>query len=76
MIQVKEFLNYQDKEESEINKWLKEKGNSIKIINIKYGVSCFQEDNINGWGSQEFSGCLIVYKERFSLINKIFKEGR
>lgn len=61
MIQVKEFLNYQNSQEETINKWLSANKN-IEIVDVKYSVSCFQEDNINGWGSREFSGCLIVYR--------------
>lgn len=56
MIQVKEFLNYQNGQENEINKWLKEMGEKIEVIDIKYSVSTFQND------CQEFSGALIIYK--------------
>ena len=56
MIQVKEFLNYQNQEKM-VNDFLKEKGNSIEIVDIKYSVgSC-------GKFNQAYSGILIVYKE-------------
>lgn len=62
MTQVKEFLNYQEGQETEINKWLKEQGESIEIIDIKYSVGVFQSDEKAGWLAQEFSGALIIYK--------------
>ena len=65
MIQVKEFNNMQDsKEYDEVNKWLEEKKEEIKVIDIKFGVSCFPPDIDAGWNSQNFSGCLIVYKPK------------
>lgn len=56
MIQVKEFLNYQNDQDNQINTWLKEMNNKIEIIDIKYSVSAFQTD------CQEFSGALMIYK--------------
>ena len=62
MIQVKEFLNHQEGQETDINEWLKDKGDSIEVLNIKYSVGVFQADEKAGWNAQEFSGALIVYK--------------
>lgn len=61
MIQVKEFLNYQNAQEDKINTWLKENPN-IQLLDIKYSVGAFQSDDKKGWDCQEFSGCLIVYR--------------
>jgi len=61
-MRVKEFLNYQINQEKLINNWLKENPN-VEIIDIKYSVGTFQRDDANGWDAQEFSGCLILYKE-------------
>jgi hypothetical protein len=41
MIQVKEFLNYQEGQDTRINEWLKEQGENIEIIDIKYSVGVF-----------------------------------
>lgn len=60
MIQVKEFLNYQTEQESEINKWLKEQGVNIDIIDIKYSVNTFQQSD--SYEAQEYSGALVIYK--------------
>lgn len=57
MIQVKEFLNYQEDQETRINEFLKEKGDSIEIIDIKYSVGTFNVEPV-----KEYSGVLIVYK--------------
>lgn len=57
-MKVKEFINYQVSQDTEINKWLEEKGDTIEIIDIKYSVGVFQEEK------QEFSGVLILYKEK------------
>ena len=62
MIQVKEFLNHQEGQETDINEWLKDKGDSIEVLNIKYSVGVFQADEKAGWNAQEFSGALIVYR--------------
>ena len=62
MIQVREFLNYQDSQDSEMNAWLKENPN-IKIKDIKYSVSTFQADDIQGYDAQPFSGALIIYED-------------
>lgn len=56
MIQVKEFINYQEGQEYRINKWLEEQDGLIEIIDIKYSVGVFQET------LDEFSGVLIIYK--------------
>ena len=64
MIQVKEFLNYQEGQENKINEWIQEKGESIEIIDIKYSVGVFQAEAQNGYSAQEFSGALIVYKTK------------
>jgi len=56
MIKVKEILNYQEAQEHKINTWL-EANPHIELIDIKYSVGCFQDDE------QEFSGALIIYKE-------------
>lgn len=56
MIQVKEFLNYQEGQDVKINSWLKEQGESIEVLDIKYSVGSFQAD------IQEFSGVLVIYK--------------
>lgn len=58
MVQVKEFLNYQDRQEARVNDWLKEKGDSIEVIDIKYSVGTFNAPD------QEYSGVLIIYKEK------------
>lgn len=60
MIQVKEFLNYQNSQEGLVNAWLSEKGDGIEVIDIKYSVGTFQESG--EYCSQEYSGVLIVYK--------------
>lgn len=57
-MKVKEFLNYQVGQDLAINTWLEEMGDTIEIVDIKYSVGVFQED------SQEFSGVLIIYKEK------------
>lgn len=62
MIQVKEFLNYQEGQENQINEWLQEMEDSIEVIDIKYSVSAFQTDEKNGWDCKEFSGALIIFK--------------
>jgi hypothetical protein len=64
VIQVKEFLNYQEGQDNEVNKWLQEKGESIEVIDIKYSVAVFQAEAQNGYNAQEFSGVLIVYKTK------------
>lgn len=58
MVQVKEFLNYQSKQEERVNDFLKEKGDSIEVIDIKYSVGTFKDPD------QEYSGVLIIYKEK------------
>lgn len=62
MMQVKEFLSYQEGQENVVNKWLQEQGEDVEIIDIKYSVSAFQLDAQNGYNTQELSGILIVYK--------------
>jgi len=62
MVQVKEFLNYQEGQDTSVNEWLKGMGDTIEVIDIKYSVSNFQADEKAGWNAQEFSGVLIVYK--------------
>lgn len=62
MVQVKEFLNYQNDQENQMNTWLKEMDNKIEIIDIKYSVSAFQAEPTYGWNGQEFSGALVIYK--------------
>jgi hypothetical protein len=62
MIQVKEFLNYQEGQDNMVNSWLKEKGDSIEVVDIKYSVGVFQAEAQNGYNAQEFSGVLILYK--------------
>lgn len=62
MIQVREFLNYQDGQDNEMNAWLKENPNII-IKDIKYSVSVFQADDIQGYDAQPFSGALIIYED-------------
>jgi hypothetical protein len=64
MIQVKEFLNYQEGQDYEINKWLKENDGKLEIIDIKYSVGVFQAESSNGYSAQEFSGALIIYKTK------------
>ena len=56
MIQVKEFLNYQEGQDTRINEWLQENDENIDVIDIKYSVSSFQAT------AQEFSGALVLYK--------------
>lgn len=62
MIQVKEFLNYQEGQDEKINKWLSEQGDNIEIVDIKYSVGSFNSDGEVGSVGQEFSGVLIIYK--------------
>lgn len=62
MVQVKEFLNYQEGQEEKVNEWIKGMGDTIEIVNIKYSVGCFAGDDKKGWDAQEFSGVLIIYK--------------
>lgn len=57
-MKVKEFINYRVGQDLAINTWLEEKGDTIEIVDIKYSVGVFQENN------QEFSGVLILYKEK------------
>lgn len=57
-MKVKEFINYRFGQDLAINTWLEEKGDTIEIVDIKYSVGVFQENN------QEFSGVLILYKEK------------
>lgn len=57
-MKVKEFINYRVCQDLAINTWLEEKGDTIEIVDIKYSVGVFQENN------QEFSGVLILYKEK------------
>lgn len=57
-MKVKEFINYGVGQDLAINTWLEEKGDTVEIVDIKYSVGVFQEDN------QEFSGVLILYKEK------------
>ena len=64
MIQVKEFLNYQEGQENEVNKWLQEMGDSIKIIDIKYSIAALPPDTEYGWHTQETNGTLIIYKTK------------
>lgn len=64
MVQVKEFLNYQEGQDTMINKWLQEQGENIEIIDIKYSVGTFQAESSNGYNAQEFSGALIIYKTK------------
>lgn len=62
MVQVKEFLNYGDSYSNHnilVNEWLREKGDSIEVIDIKYSVAVIQGDS-----PQEVCGILAVYKER------------
>ena len=61
MIKVKEFLNYQESQEYKINNWLIENDGKIDVIDIKYSVSAFQNEDCTV--AQEFSGVLIIYKE-------------
>lgn len=54
MVQVKEFLNYGDSYSNHnilVNEWLREKEDSIEVIDIKYSVAVIR-------------GILVVYKER------------
>ena len=64
MIQVKEFINGQEGQDTEINEWLKENLENIEIVDIKYSIGAFQADEKAGWGSQAFSGALIIYKTK------------
>ena len=61
-IRVKEFLNHQEGQDTVVNNWLK--GANIDVVDIKYSVGTFQETN------QEFSGILVVYKEKTDEENK------
>ena len=60
MIQVKEFLNYQEGQEISINEWLQEMNNKIEIIDIKYSIGTFQA--IGGYDCSECSGALIIFR--------------
>lgn len=62
MTQIKEFLNYQEGQDTEVNKWLNKQDKNIEVIDIKYSVGSFQADEKSGCDAQEFSGVLIVYK--------------
>ena len=64
MILVKEFLGYEDLKERAVNNCLKEKGDAIEIIDIKYSVSCIQSTMESMSPSREFSGILIIYKRK------------
>jgi len=64
MIQVKEFLNHQTDQDKFMNEWLREQGDSIEIVDIKYSVGCFPPDEAMGWATQEFSGALIIYETK------------
>jgi len=63
MMQVKEFLNYQEGQEQMINDWLKEMDGKIIVNNILYSVFAFQSSNFTGCTGEAFSGVLIIYKE-------------
>lgn len=63
MIQVKEFINYQENQEEKINNWLMKHGNKIDIVDIKYSVSTFQESDSCG-DAEAYSGALIIYKTK------------
>lgn len=62
MIQVKEFLNYQESQETKINEWLVENNSSIELIDIKYSVGTFQDSTSNS--AHEYSGALIIFKTK------------
>lgn len=64
MVFVKEFLGYDEIQERAVNSWLKAKGDSIEIIDIKYSVSCIQSSLESMSPSREFSGILIIYKRK------------
>jgi len=64
MIQVKEFLNYQEAQEKVINDWLEEMEGKIVVNNILYSVSAFQSSNFTGCTGDAFSGVLIIYREK------------
>ncbi|HOQ16640.1 MAG TPA: sporulation protein Cse60 [Defluviitaleaceae bacterium] len=64
MVLVKEFLGYEELQEKTVNRWLKEKGDSIEIIDIKYSVSCIQSSLETMSPPREFSGILIIYKTK------------
>jgi hypothetical protein len=53
VIQVKEIINYQEGQEAEINKWLKEIDGKIEIVDIKYSVAALPPDIEYGWHTQE-----------------------
>jgi len=63
VIQVKEFLNYQEAQEKIINDWLKEMDGKIVVNSIQYSVSAFQPSNFTGCAGDAFSGVLIIYRE-------------
>lgn len=66
MIQVKEFLNYQDAQETKMNEWLEEQRNAIEVIDIKYSVGLFSAEDSKGWDAKEFSGALVIYRVKGS----------
>ena len=61
MIQVKEFINELECQESKINEWLQEMTEKIEVIDIKYSVSTTQLDLYN---PKQYSGTLIIYKTK------------
>lgn len=60
-MKVKEFINYQVAQDSAINTWLEEMGDTIEIVDIKYSVGVFQEER------QESSGVLYSIKKNKSI---------
>jgi hypothetical protein len=63
VIQVKPFNDMQvDKDYDEMNKWLSDNYGKIKIVDIKYGVSCYPPDEKAGWNAQYVSGVLVIYE--------------
>lgn len=61
MVQVKEIINYQQQQDLKINEWLAAH-QDVEIIDIKYSVGAFQEDN--SCNTAEFSGALIIYRTK------------
>lgn len=62
MVQIKEFLNYQEGQDTKVNEWIKSMGETIDIRDIKYSVGSFPRDDAKGWDMKEFSGVLIIYR--------------
>jgi hypothetical protein len=66
MVKTVEFITYHNQlSNDDVNDWLKEKGDKVEIVDIKYSIGCFQESNDpRGHSAELVSGVLIIYKTK------------